>query len=244
MHHSESTGESDDDDAPIRIRVQKKTRAPTKPSTIHDSDDEPVFPKKKQSGDIASSGATKFRTAAVTTFLFPAMLLRVGPIDVCIVGKNGFRWKMINFIAGRYGVTLDLGASDEAMRAVLGRLNNSYMQHVRKLRINVARSVKRLLLDGRNDEADPQHAWALVWLNFLAFGINFLCFLSWQEGLGVPPGQVLMPADHPLWRALGVASGANVRLTQDAEHTSPSVASDFSNPIVQTFVEEGLREYL
>ncbi len=51
---------------------------------------------------------------------------------------------MINFIGGRYRVTLDFGSSDEEMRVVLSRLNrgNSYMQHVLKLRTNVARSVK------------------------------------------------------------------------------------------------------
>ena len=64
---------------------------------------------------------------------------------------------MINFIASQYGVTLDLGASNEEMLVVLSRLNNSYMQHARKLRVNVARSVKRLLLEGRNDEANPHH---------------------------------------------------------------------------------------
>jgi len=42
------------------------------------------------------------------------------------------------------------------------------------------------------------------------------------------------------------ASGSSIRLTQDAKHTvtSPPVAFKFSNPIVQTFVEEDLREYL
>ncbi len=50
-----------------------------------------------------------------------------------------------------------------------------------------------------------------------------------------------MPVDHPMWQALGVTRGNNVKLLQTAsEEGAQSVAGDMSNPVSKKFVEVGL----
>jgi len=50
-----------------------------------------------------------------------------------------------------------------------------------------------------------------------------------------------MPGDHPIWAALGVTRGNNVKLLQTAsDEGAQSVAGDMSNPVSKKFVEVGM----
>jgi hypothetical protein len=86
------------------------------------------------------------------------MLLSVGPIDVCIVGKNNIRLMMIEYISKTYSASMELGSDPTKTCEIFRRLNQSYMQHIRKLRLNVSRSVDKLLLEASNSTKEPEHA--------------------------------------------------------------------------------------
>ncbi len=84
---------SDDDDAPL-IKKKKKGKYSRSFRDDDPSADEPVFASiwKRTS---AESGFAKVKSNSLTHYLNPSMLLSVGPIDVCTVGKNNIRQMMI-----------------------------------------------------------------------------------------------------------------------------------------------------
>ena len=90
------------------------------------------------------------------------MLLRVGPVDVCTVGKNNIRQMMIKYIGKTYSASMELGSDPAETYEIFRKLNQSYMQHIRKMRLNVSRSVEKLLLEASNSTKDPMHDWVLV----------------------------------------------------------------------------------
>ncbi len=90
------------------------------------------------------------------------MLLSVGPIDVCTVGKNNIRQLMIKYIGKTYSASMELGSDPAETYEIFRKLNQSYMQHIRKMRFNVSQSLEKLLLEASNSTKDLMHAWVLV----------------------------------------------------------------------------------
>ena len=71
---------------------------------------------------------------------------------------------MIKYIGKTYSASMELGSDPADTYEIFRKLNESYMQHIRKMRLNVSRSVEKLLLEASNSEStkDPMHAWVLV----------------------------------------------------------------------------------
>ena len=82
--------------------------------------------------------------------------------EVFVVGKNNIRQVMIKYIGKTYSAIMDLGSDPAETYEIFRKLNQSYMQHIRKLCLNVLRSVEKLLLEASNSTKDPMHAWVLV----------------------------------------------------------------------------------
>ena len=83
------------------------------------------------------------------------MLLSVGPVDVCTVGKNNIRQMMIKYIGKTYSASMELGSDPADTYEIFRKLNESYMQHIWKMRLNVSRSVENLLLEASNFTNEP-----------------------------------------------------------------------------------------
>ena len=58
-------------------------------------------------------------------------------IDVCTVGKNNIRQMMIKYIGKTYSASMDFGSDPADTYEIFRKLNESYMQHIRKMRLNV-----------------------------------------------------------------------------------------------------------
>ncbi len=69
---------------------------------------------------------------------------------------------MIKYIGKTYSASMELGSDPAETYKIFRKLNRSYMQHIRKLRLNVSRSVEQLLLEASSSTKDPMHAWLLV----------------------------------------------------------------------------------
>jgi len=100
------------------------------------SADEPVFASIGERSS-ADSGFAKVKSNSLTHYLYPSMLLSVRPVDVCTVGKNNIRQMMIKYIGKTYSASLDLGSDPADTYEIFRKLNESYMQHIRKMRLNV-----------------------------------------------------------------------------------------------------------
>ncbi len=127
---------SDDDDAPL---IKKKPKGKYSRSSRDDDDssaDEPVFASigKRTSAD---SGFAKVKWNFLTHYLYPSMLLSVGLVDVCTVGKNNIRQMMIKYISKTYSASMELGSDPSETYEIFRKLNESYMQHIQKMRLNV-----------------------------------------------------------------------------------------------------------
>ena len=64
------------------------------------------------------------------------MLLSVGPVNVCTVGKNNIR-QMIKHIGKTYSASMELGSDPADTYEIFRKFNESYMQLIRKMRLNV-----------------------------------------------------------------------------------------------------------
>ncbi len=64
------------------------------------------------------------------------MLLSVGPVNVCTVGKNKIRQMMIKYIGKTYSASMEWGSDPADTYEIFRKLNESYMQHIRKMRLN------------------------------------------------------------------------------------------------------------
>ncbi len=92
---------------------------------------------------FADSGFAKAKSNSLTHYLYPSILLIVGPSDhdVCTVGKNNIWQMMIKYISKTYSASMESGCDPAATYEIFRKVNQSYMQPIRKLRLNVSRSV-------------------------------------------------------------------------------------------------------
>ena len=90
-------------------------------------------------GDWSSAdfGFAKVKLNSLTHYLYPSMLLSVRPVDVCTVGKNNIQQMMITYIGKTYSASMELGSDPADTYEIFRKLNESYMQHIRKMRLNV-----------------------------------------------------------------------------------------------------------
>jgi hypothetical protein len=77
----------------------------------------------------------KVKLNSLTHYLYLSMLLSVGPVDVCTVGKNNIRQMMIKYIGKTYSASMEFGSDPADTYEIFRKLNESYMQHIRKMRL-------------------------------------------------------------------------------------------------------------
>ena len=65
------------------------------------------------------------------------MLLSVGPVNVCTVGKNNIQQMMIKYIGKTYSASMELGSDPADTYEIFPKLNELYVQHIRKMRLDV-----------------------------------------------------------------------------------------------------------
>ncbi len=68
---------------------------------------------------------------------------------------------MIEYIGKTYSASMELGSDPADTYETFRKLNQSYMQHIRKLCLNVERIVEKLILEASNSTKDLMHAWVL-----------------------------------------------------------------------------------
>ena len=125
------------------------------------SADEPEFASVGERSSVGS-GFAKVKSNSLTHYLYPSMLLSVGPVDVCTVGKNNIRQMMIKYIGKTNSASIELGSDPADTYEIFRKLDESYMQHIRKMRLNVSRSVEKLVLEASNSTKDPMRAWVSI----------------------------------------------------------------------------------
>ncbi len=74
---------------------------------------------------------------------------------------------LIKYIGKTYSASMALGSDPAETYKLFRKLNQWYMQHIRKMRLNVSRSVEKLRWEASNSTKDPMHAW--VWVCFRVF---------------------------------------------------------------------------
>jgi len=96
--------------------------------------DERVFASigERSSADF---GIAKVKLNSLTHYPYLSMLLSIGPVDVCTVGKNNIRQMMIKHIGKTYSASMEFGSDPADTYEIFRKLNESYMQHIRKMRL-------------------------------------------------------------------------------------------------------------
>ena len=69
---------------------------------------------------------------------------------------------MIKYIGKANFASMELGSDPADTYEIFRKLNESYMQHIQKMRLNVLSSMEKLLLEASYSTKDPMHAWVLV----------------------------------------------------------------------------------
>jgi hypothetical protein len=118
---------SEDDDAPL-IKKNPKGKYFRSSRDVDDSAaDEPVFASIGERTS-ADSGFAKVKSNSLTNYLYPSMLLSVGPVDVCTVGC----WQKQYYIGKTYSASMELGSDPADTYEIFRKLNESHMHHAEK----------------------------------------------------------------------------------------------------------------